>query len=190
MKTPSGWMLAAGLLGAVITGPAQSQSIAIVSRSSQPVLMIGQMTDAEFVPLMIKHHEDGIEMAKIVKERGSSDSVKALAARIREMQEQEVEQLKLLGEQVGEPKDSAGLAEYAQTMTEQGQSMIRRLKEAPEGEAVDQAFLEEMARHHQMGIELIDGTRFRNGGLRTLARTMEKEQKAKIKELRKLKKNG
>lgn len=187
MKNPSGWMLAAGLLGAVMTGPAQSQSITIVSRSSQPSLLVRQMTDAEFVPLMIKHHEDGIAMAKILKERGSSDSVKALAAGIRDIQEQELEQLKRLAEQVGEPKDRAGLAEYAQTMTEQGQSMIRRLEEAPEGEAVDQAFLEEMARHHQMGIELIAGTRFRNGALRTLARNMEKEQQAEIRELKALK---
>ena len=65
--------------------------------------------------------------------------------------------------------------------------MIRRLEEAPEGEAVDQAFLEEMARHHQMGIELIAGTRFRNGALRTLARNMEKEQQAEIRELKALK---
>ena len=190
MKNPSGWMLAASLLGAVITSPARSQSITIVSRSSQPRLLVRQMTDAEFVPLMIKHHEDGIAMAKILKERGSSDSVKALAARIRDIQEQELEQLKRLAEEVGEPKDRAGLAEYAQTMTEQGQSMIRRLEEAPEGEAVDQAFLEEMARHHQMGIELIAGTRFRNGALRTLARQMEKEQKAEIRELKTRKKNG
>jgi uncharacterized protein (DUF305 family) len=75
-------------------------------------------------------------------------------------------------------------------MTEQGQSMIRRLEEAPEGEAVDQAFLEEMARHHQMGIELIEGTRFRNISLRTLARNMEKEQKAEIRKLKTLKRNS
>jgi len=41
------------------------------------------MTDAMFVPMMIKHHQQGIEMARLEEERGSTAPVKALAAKIR-----------------------------------------------------------------------------------------------------------
>lgn len=64
--------------------------------AGQQQMMKGMMgmTDAMFVPMMIRHHQQGIEMARLEEERGSSSSVKTLAAKIRQSQEKEPAELK------------------------------------------------------------------------------------------------
>ena len=49
--------------------------------------MMQGLTDASFVQMMSKHHQQGIEMARMEEERGASASVKQLAAKIRQSQE-------------------------------------------------------------------------------------------------------
>ena len=48
------------------------------------------MTDAHFVQMMLKHHQQGIEMARIEEKGGASAEVKALATKIRQSQEREM----------------------------------------------------------------------------------------------------
>ena len=51
------------------------------------------LSEEHFVAMMIKHHQDGIELAKLEESKGSRDAVRSLAAEIRANQERELEEL-------------------------------------------------------------------------------------------------
>src|SRR5688572_3073383 len=116
------------------------------------------MTDAQFVPMMIKHHQDGIDMARMEEQRGSSAAVKALAAKIRESQERDIAAMKpyaasgtsccaQAGHAAGQPAPGSSTAsehgasaaanqhgpahaEHHAMMEQQSRAMMTRLKSA------------------------------------------------------------
>lgn len=140
------------------------------------------MTDAMFVPMMIKHHQHGIEMARLEEERGSSASVKALAAKIRQSQEKELAELKAHAEHVA--KGTSGHAEHDKMMEQQSQSMMAKLKSAS-GAALDHAFLEQMAKHHEGAIAMTEGAKLKDPELKKLAQKMVAGQRGELAELKK-----
>jgi uncharacterized protein (DUF305 family) len=140
------------------------------------------MTDAMFVSAMIRHHQHGIEMARQQEERGSSASVKALAARIRQSQEKELAELKAHAEHAA--KGTAGHAEHDKMMEQQGQMMMKRLKSAS-GAALDHAFLEQTAKHHEGAISMAEGAKLQDAELKKLAERMVAGQRQELAELRK-----
>ena len=140
------------------------------------------MTDAMFVPMMIKHHQHGIEMARLEEERGSSASVKALAAKIRQSQEKELAELKAHAEHVA--KGTSGHAEHDKMMEQQSQSMMAKLKSAS-GAALDHAFLEQMAKHHEGAIAMTEGAKLQDPELKKLAQKMVAGQRGELAELKK-----
>ena len=52
------------------------------------------LSDEHFLAMMIKHHQDGIELAKLEESKGSREAVKTLAAKIRAGQERELSEMK------------------------------------------------------------------------------------------------
>ena len=151
-------------------------------------MMKGAMTEAEFVPMMIKHHQGGIEMARVEEERGSSAAVKALATKIRQSQEREIGELKAHSQHAAGAQGTRGHKEHAdhnKMMEQQSQATMKRLRSAS-GEALDHAFLEEMAKHHQMAIHMIERTKFQNAELNKMAQKMATGQREELKELKKL----
>ena len=140
------------------------------------------MTDAMFVPMMIKHHQQGIEMARLEEERGSSASVKALAAKIRQSQEKELAELKAHAEHVA--KGTSGHAEHDKMMEQQGQMMMNRLKSAS-GSALDHAFLEQMAKHHEGAIAITEGAKLQDPEFKKVAQKMLAGQRQELAELKK-----
>src|SRR5688572_25046641 len=52
------------------------------------------LNDEHFLAMMIKHHQDGIELAKLEESKGSREPVKTLAAKIRAGQERELSEMK------------------------------------------------------------------------------------------------
>jgi uncharacterized protein (DUF305 family) len=86
------WTAAAALSMASVS--AQGQKPSEPPKDMQHHQMMQGLTDAQFVPMMIKHHQQGIEMARLEEQRGSSASVKALAAKIRQSQGKELAELK------------------------------------------------------------------------------------------------
>ena len=140
------------------------------------------MTDATFVPMMIKHHQHGIEMARLEEERGSSAPAKALATTIRQSQETELAELKAHAEHA--PKGTSGRAEHDKMMERRSQSMMAKLKSAS-GAALDQAFLEQMAKHHEMAISMTEGAKLEDPELKQLAQKMLKGQRQELAELKK-----
>lgn len=151
--------------------------------AGQQQMMKGMMgmTDAMFVPMMIKHHQQGIEMARLEEERGSSSSVKALAAKIRQSQEKELAELKAHAEHA--KKGTSGRAEHDKMMEQQSQSMMAKLKSAA-GAALDHAFLEQMAKHHEMAISMTEGAKLQDPELMTLAQKMLTGQRQELAELK------
>ena len=140
------------------------------------------MTDATFVPMMIKHHQHGIDMARLEEERGSSASVKALAGKIRQSQEKELAELKAHAEHVA--KGTSGHAEHDKMMEQQSQSMMAKLKSAS-GAALDHAFLEQMAKHHEGAVAMTEGAKLQDPELKKLAQKMLTSQRQELAELKK-----
>jgi uncharacterized protein (DUF305 family) len=144
------------------------------------------MTDADFVPMMIKHHEGALEMARVEEEHGASAPVKSLAAKIRQAQEGEIVELKGHSQHAGGAQGtSAEHADQSRMMEQQRQAAMKRLKEASGG-ALDHAFLEEMAKHHQMAIDMIARTKFQNAALKKMAQKMAAVQRQELKEFKQL----
>ena len=146
------------------------------------------LTDAQFVTMMTKHHRDGIEMAKREEADGASAQVKALAATIRQSQERELSELQAHAAHAAPASEMASHADH-QKMEEQSQATMKRLQSAT-GEALDRTFLEEMAKHHQMAIDMVGRTTFKNADLRQMAQKMAAAQKKELGDLKQLQKKA
>lgn len=166
------------------------------SKMSMPAL-----DDAHFAAMVRKHHEHGIALSKIEESKGTRDDVKALAARIREGQERDLKELEsghadhAAGTGTGETKPhgtSGGATAHGADMQKHHEMMEQMSNESKQkvenasGAAVDQAFLQEMAMHHQMALEMISKAKLKDAGLRKLAQKMSAEQKKELAELKKL----
>lgn len=157
------------------------------------------MTDADFTMMMTEHHQGAIAMCKIEESRGSRDAVKALAAKMRETQEREVEAMAAgpaahadMPTTAPDAKGSAAHGGHGATMQQHHQMMqqeamaSRKRLENASGAAVDTAFLEEMTKHHQAALEMISKAKLRDPGLRRLSQKMAADQKREIREFKKL----
>ena len=173
--------MAIGLVGAGAAA-AQSQKPDDSTKNAQHHQMMMGLTDAQFVPMIVKHHQQGIEMARLEEQRGATASVKALAAKIRQSQEKELAELKTHSEHLA--KGTAGHAEHDKMMDQQGQAMMSQLKSAS-GAALDHAFLEHMAKHHEMAISMTEGAKLQDAELKKLAQKMVAGQRQELAELKK-----
>ena len=159
------------------------------------------MADAEFVEMMTEHHQGAIYMAKLEESRGTRDAVKALAARMREAQEREVKEMgaghadHANTPQTGAAPDTRGtpgqegqgamMQKQREMMQQQAMASNKRIVDAS-GAGVDQAFLEEMTKHHKMALEMISKTKFKDASLQRLAHKMAADQKRELGEFKKL----
>lgn len=181
-KTIASFLIAASTIG--LTSGVRAQTPEAAGAGQHEQMMKGMMgiTDAMFVPMMIKHHQHGIEMARLEEERGSSASVKALAAKIRQSQEKELAELKAHAEHAA--KGTSGKAEHDKMMEQQGQMMMKRLQSAS-GSTLDHAFLEQMAKHHEGAIAMTEGAKLQDPELKTVAQKMLTGQRQELAELKK-----
>ena len=144
------------------------------------------MSEQEFVPMMLQHHQDGIEMARIAEQKATSSEVKALARKIREGQERESREMKPFASQADTPRGTTGQAPHQpqhQAHMQASKQAIERVRTAT-GKAVDIAFLEEMAKHHEMAIRMTKETHFENARLRSMADKMVASQTKELEELK------
>lgn len=167
---------------AISTGVAWGQSQKPSDRQHRQ--MMQGLTEAEFVPMMIKHHQHGIEMARVEEERGSSAPVKALAAKVRQSQEKELAELKAHSAHHAKATGTAGHADHEKMMDQQNQNTMSRLKSAS-GAALDHAFLEEMSKHHEMAISMTEEAKLQDPELKKLAQKMVAGQRQELAELKK-----
>ncbi len=145
------------------------------------------MNDAEFLAMMIKHHQDGIEMARLEENAGASNDVKALATRIRQGQERELAELQKHHKSAADGDSSHGA--HMKKMEADSQRAMKRLQSAS-GAALDHAFADEMAKHHQQALDTVSRTTFSDPQLRSMAQKMSANQEQELAELKKHRKAG
>lgn len=181
------------------TGGHQGHETKPQGKQSSTKMSMPAMDDGRFVEMMQKHHQDGIELAKLQESRGSREDVKTLAAKIRQGQERDLEELKTkhAGHATTHPGGSkpqgtsghaghdTNMQKHHEMMEQMAQESKRRLETASGG-AIDDAFLQEMAKHHQMALEMINKTKFKDAELRKLSQKMAAEQKQELQQIKKL----
>ena len=175
--------LALGALSFGWSAAPLAQTPAEPSKGQEHQKMMKGLTDAAFVPLMVKHHQHGVEMARDEEARGVSAEVKKLALKIRTAQEGELTQLKAHLAHVG--ASSAGTVEHEKMMDQEAQVTMKRLKAAT-GAGLDHAFLEEMIKHHQSAIDMAVGAKLQNADLKKMATKMASAQRQEVATMKKI----
>lgn len=144
--------------------------------------------DTAFAQMMIEHHVGAIEMADLALERATTPEVRDLAARIREAQGPEIDQMTGWLEGKGEPTNSGnmtGMDHGSMEMDGLDQSEAMADLEQATGTEFDRRFLQLMIAHHTGALEMAqtqldDGV---NTEMRDLAQTIIAAQEAEIAEM-------
>ncbi|HYC69824.1 MAG TPA: DUF305 domain-containing protein [Opitutaceae bacterium] len=132
----------------------------------------GEEFDGRFLRLMMEHHRQGLEMARLAAERSERDGLDELAARMSGQLEKELAEMEQLAGRPGESRSGLGRAGGAAgtnptpdrggerpTATPEDDvagrhaEAMARLRAAG-GEEFDRLFLQEMTKHHHAGFEL------------------------------------
>ncbi|MGW6442098.1 DUF305 domain-containing protein [Lentzea sp. NPDC055074] len=105
--------------------------------------------DVTFAQGMVPHHQQALDMAKLVPSRSSDDKVRDLAQRIEKTQGPEITQLNEWLAQWGAKQDHAG-HDAAGMM---GHDDMARLEKAS-GTEFDRLWLDMMIKHHEGAVEM------------------------------------
>ena len=140
------------------TAPASQPSHGQMDHSKMPG-MSAMQGDAGYVSMMLMHHEQGIEMARVAADKGQRAEVKELASKIlngQQDEKKELQQFQSSGTSATGTSghDMSGMGNMS-SMPEmkKGQQDIDRLKKAS-GAEVDRLFLASMQTHHQMAVKM------------------------------------
>ena len=127
--------------------------------------------DVTFTQNMIPHHQQAIEMAKLVDSHTDRPELRQLADSIKSSQGQEITQMQGWLRSWGKPEaPSEGHGGHGDTEMPgmMSEAEMRRLMEAT-GPEFDLAFVEMMAAHHQGAIDMAD-TELKDGALPEVSR--------------------
>jgi uncharacterized protein (DUF305 family) len=130
--------------------------------------------DVSFTQNMIPHHQQAIEMAKLVNSHTDRPELHKLADSIQRSQRQEITQLQGWLRSWGKPEaPSGGHGGHGDTEMPgmMSEADMRRLMEAT-GTEFDLAFVEMMAAHHQGAIDMAN-TELKDGSLPEVSRLAE-----------------
>ncbi|MET8052152.1 DUF305 domain-containing protein [Streptosporangium sp. NPDC005286] len=142
--------------------------------------------DVTFAQMMIPHHEQAVEMAKLAETRASDPEVKELAAKIEAAQGPEIATMTdwLSLWKAPAPEEGHGGHVMPGMMTEEDMVKLQKAK----GARFDRMFAELMIAHHKGAItmaktEQSDGA---DPKAKELARTIESAQQAEIEQMQEL----
>ncbi|MFF9344492.1 DUF305 domain-containing protein [Streptomyces sp. NPDC014773] len=146
----------------------------------------GAFNDADvmFAQMMIPHHQQALEMAKLADGRAEDADVKKIVAAVEQAQDPEIQKMKAWLKGWGKP-ESAGMGHsMAGMMSEQDMKDLSVAK----GKDFDRTFAELMIAHHEGAVEMArteqkDGE---NAEAKALAGEVVRTQAAEIAELRKI----
>ncbi|HEX8628552.1 MAG TPA: DUF305 domain-containing protein [Catenuloplanes sp.] len=150
--------------------------------------------DITFAQGMVPHHQQAVVMADLAATRASAAEVKALAAKIKQAQAPEIEQLNgwLTGWGAAMPSAPAGGGHDMPGMNPQMPGMMTDkdmadLKTAT-GAGFDRMFLQMMIRHHQGAVEMARTQQQQGKGsaVKALAARIEADQTAEITQMQAL----
>jgi len=194
---------AAALTALVLAGcgsndtPAATPASATAPAASSSPSMSTAHNDADvmFAQMMIPHHRQAIDMAKIASTRASSPDVKALAAKIRTAQDPEIQTMStwLLAWKAAVPTGMPGMdhGDGGMSMPSMPGAMseadMKKL-ESLSGAAFDKDFLTMMTAHHRGAIQMAQEQQ-KNGEnpeAVALAAKIVTDQTAEVAEIQKL----
>ncbi|MFF9148583.1 DUF305 domain-containing protein [Streptomyces sp. NPDC014861] len=146
----------------------------------------GSFNDADvmFAQMMIPHHEQALEMAKLADGRAEDAGVKRIVAAVEQAQDPEIRKMRAWLKGWGRPESAGAGHSMAGMMSEQD---MKKLADA-KGKDFDRAFAELMIAHHEGAVTMArdeqrDG---RNAEARDLAGEVVRAQTSEITELRKI----
>jgi uncharacterized protein (DUF305 family) len=153
--------------------PGESASVVPADRAGVPDGNAYNSSDAEFVRMMIPHHEQAVEMAALASTRAADPRIRAIAKRIQAAQGPEIGVLRAW-------LTARGLAES----THDHQPALASAR----GAAFDRMFVAAMIAHHQAAVDMAKSVLAtgRNGQVEELATAIATEQSAEIARLRDL----
>jgi len=126
-----------------------TQAIALANTSYSP-------GDVAFMQGMIVHHQQAVDMARLVKARTNNDSILKTADRIEASQQDEMKFMRGWLEQRGQNQAMAGMDHAHHTM--QGMASPTQMGALAEanGTEFDRMFLELMVAHHKGALTMVD----------------------------------
>lgn len=146
----------------------------------------GSFNDADvmFAQMMIPHHEQALEMAKLADGRAEDAGIKKIVTAVEQAQDPEIQKMKAWLKGWGKPESAGAGHSMAGMMSEQD---MKKLADA-KGKDFDRAFAELMIAHHEGAVKMAqdeqkDGA---NAEARALAGEVVRAQTAEITELRKI----
>ncbi|PKV96141.1 uncharacterized protein (DUF305 family) [Amycolatopsis echigonensis] len=179
----SGAVLAASLLLGACGGP-ESPTPAPSSQAGH------NAADVAFAQQMIPHHQQALEMAKMVPSRSSDPKVVDLAGRIDRAQDPEIRQMQGWLKAWGVAATSHAMPGGHEMsgdhpMTGMMSDADMKSLDAAKGPAFDRSWLDMMVKHHQGAVEMAK-TELAQGsdaGAKALARKIIEAQQAEIAEM-------
>ncbi|GGL41419.1 DUF305 domain-containing protein [Planomonospora parontospora] len=161
-----------------------TSSAPAATTSAQPSASFND-ADVMFAQMMIPHHEQAVEMAKLAATRASDAEVKELAAKIQAAQDPEMVTMTAWLTAWGKatmPEDGHGGHGMPGMMTEEDMVKLQDAK----GKQFDRMFCELMIAHHEGAIEMAktEQAQGANPEAKELAKTIETAQQAEIEQMR------
>ncbi|MEV4429816.1 DUF305 domain-containing protein [Streptomyces sp. R-07] len=144
--------------------------------------------DVMFAQMMIPHHEQALEMAKLADGRAEDPEVKKLVAAIEQAQDPEIQKMKAWLKGWGKPEsaamDHSGGHGMAGMMSDQDMKDLAATK----GKAFDRKFAELMIAHHDGAVAMAkdEQKNGRNATAKKLADDVVRTQSAEVAQLRKI----
>ncbi|MFI0819532.1 DUF305 domain-containing protein [Streptomyces sp. NPDC021098] len=149
--------------------------------------------DVSFAQMMIPHHQQALEMAKLADGRAGDGQITSLAGKIEKAQDPEITTmkswLKSWGKPVSPSSDSMpgmdhGSGGMAGMMSQKDMDELKAAK----GASFDRAFAQMMIDHHKGAITMAEDERKngRNASAKKLAEDVIKNQTAEVTTLRKI----
>jgi len=182
----------AGVSIASLSACATSNSSAPESSSTTAGMMGGTGSTSEsslsaadimFLQMMIPHHEQAIEMSKLAAANTSNPEVLDLAARIEAAQQPEINLMKKLLTDAGQPMMSDHMMGDSGMMSNEDMSALASAK----NQEFDVLYLSGMIDHHDGAIAMADGvSESANAEVNGLANSIITSQTAEIEEMTKL----
>lgn len=170
--------------GMATSAPAASASAGVVVNDA----------DVMFAQMMVEHHRQAIEMASLADTRAANSQVKALAVKIKQAQQPEIDTmtgwLSAWGKPAPMPGMSAGMdmdmshESMPGAMTSADMTKLSQVK----GAAFDKQFLTMMIAHHQGAVTMAkqEGAQGSNPDAKALAAKIVTDQQAEITQMQDL----
>lgn len=110
--------------------------------------------DVTFAQMMIPHHEQAVEMARLAQEHAADPQIKELADQILSSQSEEIETMTAMLEEWGAPVEVEGHGDMDMGGMASEDQMAEL--EAARGAEFDRLFVELMIAHHQGAVDMAE----------------------------------